>query len=128
MQIKKVGMIFNLTVFSVKRYSNVSMNKEEIIKKIESIRKSVDQDQFEIITDKILERKFHIHHSNRNIITKKIIESIRRRMVNEVSLILESVLERQREINLRFLKELKRIKEQLESKNISLPDEEKKVK
>lgn len=121
-------MIFNLTVFSVKRYSIVSMNREEIIKKIESIRKSVEQDQFEIITNKILERKFHIHHSNRNIITKKIIERLRRRMVNEISLILEPVLERQREINLRFLKEIRRIKEQLESKNSSLHDDEKKVK
>ncbi len=104
------------------------MNKEEIIEKIESIRKSVEQDQFEIITGKILERRFHLHHSNRNIITKKIIEGLRKRMLNEISLILEPVLERQREINLRFLKEIRHIKEQIESKNSSLTDDEKKVK
>jgi len=104
------------------------MDRKEIIKKIESIRKSVEQDQFEIITNKILERKFHLHHSNRDVITKKIIEGLRKRMVNEISLILEPVFERQREINLRFLKEIRRIKEQLESGKSSLTDDEKKVK
>jgi len=53
---------------------------------------------------------------------------LRKRMLNEISLILEPVLERQREINLRFLKEIRHIKEQIESKNSSLTDDEKKVK
>jgi len=104
------------------------MNRKEIIKKIESIRKNLEQDQFEIITRKILERKFHLHCSNRNFIMKRLIENLRVRLINEIELILEPVLDRQREINLRFLKEIKNLKEKIESEKSLQIDNEKKVK
>ncbi|MFO7980104.1 MAG: hypothetical protein R6V00_04630 [Candidatus Aminicenantes bacterium] len=104
------------------------MNREEIIQKIESIKKSVEQDQFEIMTKKILERKFHLHRSNRNFIAKKLIEGIRKHLIKEIDLILEPILDRQKEINLRFLKEIKNIKEQIESKKMPPIKDEKKVK
>jgi hypothetical protein len=101
------------------------MNREEIIQKIESIRKSLEQDQFEIMTEKILERTFHFHRSDRNIIMKKLIERLRARLMNEIELILEPELNKQREINLRFLKEIKSIKQQIESEKRSSTDHEK---
>lgn len=104
------------------------MNREEIIQKIESIRKSLEQDQFEIMTEKILERKFHLHCSNRNFIVRKLIEGMRKRLINEISLILEPILDKQREINLRYLKEIKGIKEQIESEKTSPIKDEKKAK
>jgi len=104
------------------------MNRKEIIKKIEFIRKSVEQDQFEILTQKILERRFHFHRSNRNFLVKKLIEGSRKRLINEIELILEPVLDRQREINLRFLKEIKSIKKQIGSKKKFSLEDEKKVK
>jgi len=102
------------------------MNREEIIQKIESIRKSVEQDQFEIMTEKIMERKFHLRHSNRNFLIKKFIESGRKRLISEIELILDPLLDNQREINLRFLKEIKNLKEQIESEEKTpFPDEKK---
>ncbi|MBD3413751.1 MAG: hypothetical protein GF421_04870 [Candidatus Aminicenantes bacterium] len=103
------------------------MNREEIIQKIESIRQSLEQDQFEILTEKIMERRFHFHRSNRNIIMKKLIESLRIRLMNEIELILEPELNKQKEINLRFLKEIKKIKQHLDSENKAAAGHEKKV-
>ncbi|MFW6124073.1 MAG: hypothetical protein ACOC5G_02520 [Acidobacteriota bacterium] len=104
------------------------MNRQEIIQKIESIRKSVEQDQFEILTKKIMERKFHWHRSNRNFIVKKLIEGMRKQMIKEIDLILEPILDQQREINLRFLKEIKSIRDQIESKKVMPIEDEKKTK
>jgi hypothetical protein len=104
------------------------MNRQEIIQKIESIKKSLEQDQFEIMTQKIMERKFHLHRSKRNFIVKKLIESMRRQLIKEIELILEPLLDTQREINLRFLKEIKSLKEQIESKNNPPIEDEKKDK
>ncbi len=104
-----------------------SMNREEIIQKIESIRKSLEEDQFEIMTEKILERRFHLHRSNRGFIMKKLIERLRARLINEIELILEPVLDKQKEINLRFLKEIKKLKEQIKTEKESSADNEKKV-
>jgi len=91
------------------------MERKEILQKIESIQKSLEQDQFEIMTKKILVREFHLHPSNRNLIIKKLIEKFRIRLLNEIELILGPVLDQQKEINLRFLKEIKSLKEQVKS-------------
>jgi len=91
------------------------MEREEILKKIESIQKSLEKDQFEIMAKKILAREFHLHPSSRNFIIKKLIEKFRIRLLNEIELILGPVLDQQKEINLRFLKEIKSLKEQVRS-------------
>jgi len=86
----------------------------------------MEQDQFEILANKIVERKFHLHRSNRNFLLKRLIEGIRRLLIKEIELILDPVLDRQKEINLRFLKEIKSIKEQIDSKkNLTLNHEKK---
>jgi len=91
------------------------MDREEIQAKIDTIRKELEQDQFEIITEKILERKFHQHRSERGFIFKKIIEKFRMRLMLELELILQPVLDNQKEINLRFLNEIERIKKELKA-------------
>jgi len=102
------------------------MNRKEIIQKIDSIKKSVEQDQFEILTNKIVERKFHLHRSNRNFLLRRLIQGMRKQLIKEIELILDPVLDRQKEINLRFLKEIKSIKEQIDSKkNLTLNHEKK---
>lgn len=90
------------------------MDREEILAKITSIRRELEQDQFEIITEKILERKFHHHRSERGFLIKKIIEKIRKRLMLELELIMKPVLDNQKEINIRFLKEIDRLKKELE--------------
>ncbi len=87
------------------------MDREEILKKIEEIRREVAKDQFEILRGKILERRFHLHSSHRGLFFKNILQGLRKRLILEISLILEPILDNQKEINLRFLKELEKLKE-----------------
>jgi len=88
------------------------MESEKIIKRIENIREELSQDQFEIMYDKIKQKEFHFHRSNRNSIKKKIIEKLRKRLILELELILEPILDNQREINKRFLDEIDRLKKE----------------
>lgn len=97
------------------------MNREEILKKIADLKEQVSQNQFEIIADKIVERRFHWHRSNRKFFMGRIIEKFRKKLIKEVELLLEPVLENQKEINFRFLYEIDRLK----SECLSLETEKK---
>jgi hypothetical protein len=87
------------------------MNQKEILQKIAEIQRDLEKEQFNIIKEKILERKFHLHKSKRILFIRKLIEKFRKRLILEIGLILDPILENQKEINLRFLKEIKRLKE-----------------
>jgi hypothetical protein len=87
------------------------MDKKEILERIAEIKAEVEKDQFNIIREKILERPFHLHKSHRNFFTRRLIQKIRKRLILEISLILEPILDKQKEINLRFLDEIKRLRE-----------------
>lgn len=100
------------------------MERKEILKKIAHIQKELEQDQFKIIHEKILDRPFYLHKSHRNIFLRKIIHALRRRLAVEVNLILEPILENQKEINLRFLKEIKHIKEVLAREEMNKAEKE----
>ena len=89
------------------------MDRKEILERIDAIQKELAEDQFDIMKGKILERKFHHHKSDRKILLGRIIEKLRRRLMLEVELILEPMLENQKEINLRLLEEVRRIKKDL---------------
>lgn len=89
------------------------MESEKIIKRIENIREELSQDQFEIMCNKIKQKEFHFHRSNRNSIKKKFIEKLRKRLILELELILDPILENQREINKRFLDEIDKLKKDL---------------
>ena len=86
------------------------MNREEILKKIADLQEEVAQNQFDTIAGKIVERRFHWHKSNRKNLFGKIIEKLRKKLIKEVELLLEPVLENQKEINFRFLYEIDRLK------------------
>jgi len=87
------------------------MDREEILRKIEEIRGEVEKDQLQTLRSKILERRFHLHGSHRHWVSRFILQKIRKRLVLEMSLILQPILDNQKEINLRFLKEIERLKE-----------------
>jgi hypothetical protein len=86
------------------------MDREAILKRIENIREELSRDQYQIIKDKIYERTFYLHGSNRNSFSKKVIETMRRKLAQEIELILKPILDNQQEINLRFLEEIERLK------------------
>jgi len=86
------------------------MERKEILEKIEAVRRELADDQLAIVKDKIYERKFHHHKSDRKWFLGRLIEAMRRKLMMEVEFILEPWLDNQREINLRLLEEVKRLK------------------
>ena len=89
------------------------MDREEILKKIEAVRNELAEDQFEIVKDKIVERKFHHHKSARKWFIGRVIEALRRKLMREIEFILEPVFNNQKEINLRLLEEVKKLKKEV---------------
>ncbi len=90
------------------------MDQNEILERIDTIKKELAENQFEIIKEKILEKKFHHHKSDRKFLMGgRMIERMRRKLMLEVEMILEPMLNNQREINLRFLEEIRRIKKEI---------------
>ena len=89
------------------------MDRKEILKRIDIIKKELSDDQFDIIKEKILERKFHHHKSDRKFLLRRFIEGMRRRLMLEIEMILEPMLDNQKEINLRLLEEIRRIKKEV---------------
>ena len=87
------------------------MDREEILRKIEEIRSGVEEDQLNTLRAKILERRFHLHGSHRSRVSRLFLQKFRRRLILEMSLILQPILDNQKEINLRFLREIERLKE-----------------
>jgi hypothetical protein len=103
------------------------MDREEILKKIKEIRKEVEKDQLNHLRAKIMERKFHFHTSHRRAILRIIPEKIRKRLILEVSMILQPILDNQKEINLRFLKEIELLREALSAEQRGPADEDHKT-
>jgi hypothetical protein len=94
------------------------MDRKEILERIDAIKKELSENQFDIIKEKILERKFHHHKSNRKFLPGRFIEGMRRRLMLEVEMILEPMLDNQKEINLRLLEEIRRLKKEAASLQI----------
>lgn len=80
---------------------------------MDTIKKELAEDQFDIIKEKILEKKLHHHKSNRKFLLRRLIEGMRRRLMLEIDLILEPMLDNQKEINLRLLEEVQRMKKEV---------------
>jgi hypothetical protein len=97
------------------------MDREAILKRIENIQEELSRDQYQIIKAKILKRSFYQHGSNRNFISKKVIETMRKKLAQEVELILKPILDNQQEINLRFLEEIERLKKAFASLQTERP-------
>jgi len=90
---------------------NKTMDREEILRKIEEIRSEVERDQMKTLHSRIQERRFHLHGSHRGRFVRLFLEKVRKRLILEMSLILQPILDNQKEINLRFLREIERLKE-----------------
>jgi len=90
------------------------MDRKEILERIDVIKKELSDDQFDIIKEKILERKFHHHKSDRKFLLGRFIEGMRRRLMLEIEMILEPMQDNQKEINLRLLEEIRRIKKEVD--------------
>ena len=91
-----------------------NMEKEEILRRIKEIRETLEKDQLSIIKGKILEREYHHHKSERSFLLRRLIEGMRKRLILETNLLLEPILDNQRDINLRFLREIERLKEMVD--------------
>ena len=104
------------------------MERKEILKRIEDIKGELAKDQFEIMGEKIREKKFHFHRSGRKFLAKKIIEKFRKRLILELELIFEPILENQKQINMRFLVEIDRLKNECTSQKSKSAHKEKEGK
>jgi hypothetical protein len=91
------------------------MDREEILRKIEEIRSGVEKNQLNTLRAKILERRFHLHGSHRNRFSRLFLHKFRKRLILEMSLILQPILDNQKEINLRLLKEIEHLREAVSS-------------
>lgn len=89
------------------------MDQKQILKKINDIHEELRNDQYRIISEKIQRQTFHLHRSNRGFLMRKIIHFFRRKLKNEVELILKPVLDKQKDIDMRFLHEIQNLKKQV---------------
>ncbi|MCX6557183.1 MAG: hypothetical protein NTW95_07125 [Candidatus Aminicenantes bacterium] len=86
------------------------MEKEEILAKIEKIKSEIEADSCDLIREKIQQRDLNFQKSGKGFFLAFIINKLRRRLIIEMNHILEPLLENQKEINLRLLKEIEKIK------------------
>ncbi len=89
------------------------MDRQQILKKINDIHRELQKDQHRIMIDKIHQRHFHLHQSNRGFLMRKMIHFFRSKLKNEIELIIQPVLDNQKDINLRFLHEIQSLKNQI---------------
>jgi hypothetical protein len=86
------------------------MEKKEILAKIEKIKDGIEADACDLIREKIQQREWKLQKSGRGFLLAPIINKLRRRLLVEINHMLEPILEDQKEINLRLLKEIEKIK------------------
>lgn len=86
------------------------MENKEILAKIEKIKTEIEANACDLIRAKIQQRDLHFQKSGRVFIFAPLVNALRRRLLVEINHIIEPVLENQKEINLRLLKEIEKIK------------------
>jgi hypothetical protein len=86
------------------------MERKQILAKIEKIKKEIEADSCALIREKIQQRDLNFQKSGRGFFFAFFINKLRRRLIVEMNHILEPILENQKEINLRLLKEIEKIK------------------
>jgi hypothetical protein len=86
------------------------MEKEEILAKIDKIKSEIEADACDLIREKIQQRDLDFRKSGRGFFLAPLINGLRRRLLIEMNHILEPLLENQKEINLRLLKEIEKLK------------------
>jgi GTPase SAR1 family protein len=86
------------------------MERKEILTKIEKIKQEIEAESCDLIREKILQREYHQQISGRSFFFAFLINKLRRRLIVEMNHILDPILDNQREINLRLLKEVEQLK------------------
>lgn len=94
------------------------MDRQQILQKIESIHQDLRNDQFRIMAEKIQQTPFHFHRSNRGFFMRKLIHFFRRILKKEVELIMQPVMDHQKDIQSRFLNEIQNLKKYYSQKEI----------
>jgi hypothetical protein len=92
------------------------MEREEMLARLAAIKTEVDAANVDIIRRLIAERRIHVQTSHRASLPGRLINGLRRKLLFEVERGFEPVFERQREIDLRLLKEIETLKAALEQK------------
>jgi hypothetical protein len=92
------------------------MERTEVLARIAAIKAEVDAANPDIIRRLITGHRVFVQTSHRASLPGRLINSIRRKLLFEVERGLEPTFERQREINLRLLKEIEALKVALEQK------------
>lgn len=87
-----------------------------MLARIAAIKTEVDAANVDIIRRLITEHRIFVQTSHRASLPGRLINGIRRKFLFEVERGLEPAFERQREINLRLLKEIEALKAALEHK------------
>jgi hypothetical protein len=87
------------------------MENKEILAKIEKIKAEIEADACDLIREKIQQRDLHFQKSGRGFVFAPLINALRRRLLVEMNHVLEPILENQKEINLRLLKEIEKLKQ-----------------
>jgi|GEM_PF-5731391 len=90
------------------------MDRKEILKTVNETRDSVVRSNCKTIEKRAGERKFQVFLPNRFKFLSFLIRGIRRILVREVAHALELELERQEEINLRLVKEIRLLQKEVE--------------
>ncbi len=89
------------------------MERNEILARLDAIRDEVRAANPGIIRRLIAEEHLHVQVSSRRSLAGRMVNALRRRLLAEVELGLRPILDRQFEINLRLLKELESLREEL---------------
>jgi len=98
------------------------MERSDILARIDAVRKEVDASNPDIIRRLISENRFFIQKSHRGSLIGKAVDTLRRKLLFEVERGIEPILSRQREINLRLLKEIEAIRDSLAQKDHDRPE------
>lgn len=93
------------------------MERSDILARIEVLREEVEASNPDIIRRLIAENRFFVQKSHRASLTGKAVNFLRRRLLFEVERGIEPILSRQREINLRLLKEIENLRATLAQKD-----------
>ena len=93
------------------------MKREEIVKKLKKIKESVITSNCSYIEQKANQREFQIFSPNRFKFLSPLIKKIRSIIVKEIAHAVEPELDKQREINLRLVKEIELLKNEIKKSN-----------
>jgi hypothetical protein len=87
------------------------MENNEIEARISKIKEEIEADACDLIREKIRQREWNCRKSGRGFLLAPLINRLRQRLLREMNHILEPIFENQKEINLRLLKEIEKIKQ-----------------